>query len=226
MRFNKFIISILLILVINGGLVYSAYWCAYKWMITECMKAQWNSKSIEDFLCIEWNITEVTYQVILDTEFKLIDEEVDKYLKDLEDNKNYYFWVARVKTYIDAVNEIETKRRYFKKKYFSLCWDSLITKAWACFDKEQVASSESIEAFKWSACSWLVENKLEIFDRVSYSILLMNKMNVLNDYKKIYDQWQRKNFDMYSEIINVNLEHINAIAKKWSKKLQNAKEKH
>jgi hypothetical protein len=80
-----------------------AYGCEYKWMIDECMDANktWTTKSIDDFVCRVWNYEEVAYQVILDQEFKVLDDEMDLYVESLEENKNYYFWVSRKKTFIE-----------------------------------------------------------------------------------------------------------------------------
>jgi len=45
-----------------------------------------------DFLCRESNNSEeVLYNIILDKKFKIIDEEINKELKAIEENKNYYF---------------------------------------------------------------------------------------------------------------------------------------
>ena len=93
MRKTKIIILIITIFFFSINFV---FWnsCSYQKEIDKCLDANKNSttKSIEDFVCIVWSYEKIVYQVVLDGEFKEIDDEMDNYIYDLEKEKNRYFW--------------------------------------------------------------------------------------------------------------------------------------
>ncbi|MBT6778790.1 hypothetical protein HOA93_03280 [bacterium] len=51
----------------------------------------------------------------------------------------------------------------------------------------------------------LANQKLEIFDNITYSILLMNKQQVKADDKKKYDQLQRQDYNRVLDLMMVNI---------------------
>lgn len=219
-KYAYFMLLSILISLFSGSVAYS---CEYWWQIAECYAANksWTTKAIDDFVCIVWTYEEITYQVIIDWEFKLLDEEMDIYLEDLEYNKNYYFWKDRVKTFIEWLNDIESKKKYFRQKYNVTCWKSILEKATACLTWEETSITNARRYFKTTDCSALVEKKLEIFDDVAYAILLLNKKQIRTDEKRIYDQWERANYDLLVDLMRVNLSYLGRLAKKWNTKLQN-----
>lgn len=214
---------IFLIFVISLFTVNFAFWCEYKWQIDECMAANksWTTKSIGNFICRVWNYEEVAYQVVLDQEFKLLDEEMDLYIENLEENKNYYFWVSKKKTYVEWINDLEEKRKYFQKKYIWLCWTTIISKVMSCMEDERVSIWNTKDYFKITSCEKLVNKKLDIFDDVTFAILMLNKKQIRSDEKKKYDQIWRKNYNLLLDIMMVNLWYLERIWKKWPVKLAN-----
>jgi len=219
-----FLLPIILILSLFSSNI--VYWnsCEYKWQIDRCMKAQNGSiNSIEDFVCIPWNIDEITYQIILDMEFKKVDEKMDKYLEDLETNKNTYFWQWAKKTYVDWINDIHEKWDEFKKEFLWLCWDSIMKKAISCSKFQKPTNSNSKEYFtnEWTSCKKLVDKKIELYLDVAFSVLMLNKQQTNADDKKLYDQWQRSNYDHLLEIMMINIWYVERIWQKWPSKLAN-----
>lgn len=200
-----------------------AQWCEYKSDIDECVSANksWTTNSIDDFVCRVWNYEEIIYQIVLDWEFEIVDKEMDLYVEALEKNKNYYFWVDRKKTYIDWINDIEAKRKYFEKKYINLCWKTIISKVMSCMEDEKVSITNTKDFFKIGKCEKLIEKKLEIFNDVAFSVLMLNKKQIRTDEKKTYDQLGRKNYNLLLDIMMINLWYLERIWKKWPVKLAN-----
>jgi hypothetical protein len=52
--------------------------------------------------------------------------------------------------------------------------------------------------------------------------LMLNKQQIKADDKKIYDQWQRKNYDKLLDLMMINIWYIERIWQKWPSKIQNA----
>lgn len=222
----------------------NTYWndCEYTWQIKTCIEANNNLtyKSIEDFVCINWDLEQIIYQIVLDQEFKEIDEEMDDFLFDLETNKNTYFWKDAKKTYIDWVNDIYNKKKELKNKYLGKCWirdwqdwwdRSIISKVMSCNNESKSSTwgllrFTSIDKVKdyfpypWTDCSGLVAVKMNIFENVAFNTLALNKQQVLADEKKLYDQWQRKNYDKLLNIMMINLWYLERIWQKWPSKIK------
>lgn len=195
--------------------VYSE-WCTYESQIKECIiaNANWSVKSIEDFVCIMWNKEDIAFQVTLDMEFKELDKEMDDYVDQLEENKTKYFWISREKTFIDWINDLHYKRNYFYKWFKDKCWRNLIDKVASCTESKSVSTKKSKKFFIESDCMLLVNKKLNIFEDVTNSILLLNKLQVKTDEKKVYDKWQRDNYNKLLDIMNINIWYIERIWKK------------
>jgi hypothetical protein len=203
--------------------------CKYTSQIEQCMQAQnWWEKAIEDFVCVNWNRAKVAYQVILDMEFKEIDDKMDKYLENLEKNKNIYFWIWAKKNYIDWINDIWDMWDMFRTKYLWLCTDIILKEAINCSDETSIFNkSVPIENAKdyfhnqWSTCRTLVDKKISIFNDVAFWVLMLNKLQIKADEKKTYDQWQRTNYDHLLDIMMINIWYIERIWQKWPSKLAN-----
>lgn len=223
MKIQKSLIFLSFVIIFGIFSADITYWCEYKSMIDECMDANkaWVNKSIDDFVCRVWNYEEIAYQVVLDQEFIVLDDEMDLYIENLENNKSYYFWINRKKTFIDWINDIETKRKYFKDWYLTLCWETIISKVMSCMEDEKVSTSNTKNFFKTSWCEQLVNKKLDIFSDVTFAVLMLNKEQVNSDQKKIYDQLERRNYDMVLDIMMINLWYLERIWKKWPVKLAN-----
>ncbi|MDD2871249.1 MAG: hypothetical protein PHS49_04625 [Candidatus Gracilibacteria bacterium] len=220
--FRCFIFFLIFIHFITNSV--SAEGCTYKGQIEQCIQANESgtTRSIEDFVCIVGTPEEVTYQVILDSLFKKLDDEMDLFIENLESNKNTYFGIARQKTFIDGLNEIDVKKEYFQKEYADICGKTIIQEAISCNEQSETSNKNAKNYFVDTDCMRLVDKKLEIFDEVSFNILMLNKKQIKADEKKTYVQGQRKNYDMLIDIMNVNLSYIERIWQKWPSKIQNA----
>ena len=204
--------------------------CEYRSQIDECIAAQetWKQKSIEDFVCTNWNDAKVMYQVILDMEFKKLDKQMDQYLDNLEKVKNRYFWIWATKNYIDWINDVNDKAEEFRQKYKELCSNIILQKAISCSsdikENRSVPNKEAIKYFnsKTDGTCWnLVDTKIFIFTDVAFNILMLNKLQIKADEKKTYDQTQRWNYDHLLDIMMINLWYIERIWQKWPSKLLN-----
>jgi len=234
MKIKQFIKSMILILSICFFSVNIVYWCKYMSEIDKCIAANdsWMNKSIDDFVCRVWSTEKIIYQIVLDKEFKKVDDEMDEYLEKLEINKNYYFWKEKKKNFFEWINDISDKKKYFRRAYLKMCWvdaNSEIIKgsiindeAINCTDNKKVSNQNIIDYFPITKCKKLVDIKTDIFYEVAISILILNKEQVASDDKKIYDQWQRKNYNLVLDIMMINLWYIERIWQKWPSKTWNA----
>ena len=215
MRKTKIIILIITIFFFSINFV---FWnsCSYQKEIDKCLDANKNSttKSIEDFVCIVWSYEKIVYQVVLDGEFKEIDDEMDNYIYDLEKEKNRYFWKKKIKNFVWWLNDLSEKKEYFRNKYKDSCWINIISKVVSCSDSNSTSNDNAKDFFKESDCMSLANQKLEIFDNITYSILLMNKQQVKADDKKKYDQLQRQDYNRVLDLMMVNIWYIERI---WQK---------
>jgi hypothetical protein len=112
---------------------------------------------------------------------------------------------------------------FFKTKYFKLCSKWIIDKVLNCSIEKKTLVSESLNYFlyNWSSCKALAEKKVSIFNDVAFWILMLNKEQILADNKKLYDQWQRSNYDHLLDIMMINIWYIERIWQKWPSKLAN-----
>ncbi len=221
MKIKRLFKFFIILLLASLFFVNIANWCKYKWEIEECMDANmnWMNKSIEDYVCRVWSQEEIIYQIILDKEFKKVDDEMDEYLEKLETNKNYYFWVAKKKNFLEWINDLTDKKKYFREKYLDLCWWIINEEAMKCAEDEKISNDNIKDYFKITTCKSLVVVKTDIFYEVATSILLLNKEQVASDDKKTYDQWQRRNYNLVLDIMMINLWYIERIWQKWTSKL-------
>lgn len=216
----------------SGDLVVSDT-CEYKSEFEQCKSANlnWQARSIEDFVCLSsQNYVEIMWQIVLDKEFKKLDKELDTYLKNLEDNKSYYFWKDSKEPFTSWVDEIEKKFWIyweFWEKYMNLCKaeekDTIVSKTLECF-WWSVPDVESIKYFlEQTTCKKMVLMKLEINKQVAYDVLKLNKRQVKKDEDKLYMQRERNKYDKLLEIVMVNVWYLERIWKKWPSKTKSAK---
>ena len=211
-----FLLFILSLFYINSA---NAAWCKYKWKIDQCMDANiaWTQRGISDFVCPSSKVYEqITFQVALDMEFKELDKEMDKYIEDLERYKNIYFWINKQKNYIDWINDIHTKKTFFYIEYLNICNNILKQEVIKCTDDEKLTIIEAEWFFmdKGSKCRVLVDKKLEIFQDITFNVLMLNKQQIKSDEKKLYDQWERRAYNKLLDIMMINFWYIERI---WQK---------
>ncbi len=223
---NKIIIYITSLLIFSIFIANTAYWewCKYSWQIDQCIAANdsGTTRSIEDFVCIVGTPEEIAYQVVLDQLFKELDDEMDQYIQDLETEKSRYFGKSRQKNFIDWLNEIDLKKNYFFTEYSKICGSKIMEEVISCNEGEKTANRNATNYFQEADCMSLINKKLDVFDEVTFSILMLNKQQVKADDKKTYDQWERTNYDTLLDIMMVNLGYAERIWQKWPSKIQNA----
>jgi len=211
----------------------NTYACEYTSEIDECVQANKSGdpRSIEDFVCIDSRIKEdITYQIVLDSSFRKIDEEVKKYFEKLQKNKDTYFWPNASNTFLEAFDDIENSFSvygYYGKQYADLCKanneDGIVQQTLACV-KNNTASSVGSQYFfsDETSCMRLVATKLSINRQIAYDILKLNKHQVRNDIQKKLQQDQRSKYNTLLESLMVNVGYIERIRKKWPSKTRNA----
>lgn len=214
-----------------------SFWnCEYESYINQCIEANktWKARTIDDFVCPDTkDKIKIISQIILDLEFKKIDKEVENYLSNLEASKNKYFSEDTSKTFLQAIDEIENHFSIFWdsfwKRYYDLCnyKENILWKMMQCnLDSENKPyyTYDEAKKFLWSnfLCNNLVNVKLDIYKKISYNILQLNKHQIRNDNKKKLQQNQRTKYDKLLEIIMINIWYIERIWRKWPSKNKNA----
>jgi len=246
---KKFIYYIVFIFLINISFIdfwYSAAICKYNSEITKCINANkpwaWSwPESIKDFVCLQSNNKEeITYQIVLDKKFKKVDEDIEKYLKNLEDNKWRYFWSQKTESFLWGIQDIYDKFDIFWEywvKYNNLC------KVWY---SEKITLPETGISLKWSiledsmACLWwktninqakdfftrstcmnLAESKLEIYRKVARDVLKSNKNEARKDDRRKHTADQKTKYDEIIELFRINLSYLERILSKLVEKTRN-----
>lgn len=229
----------------------SANSCKYEWKINECNSAlksfqykdgsfmtPWASvKSIDSFICIQDSYEKIVLQIAMDENFKKVDEDMDKYLSSLSEQKNLYFWKDATYTYYDWINHIWKKSEYFKIKYSEACAETFV-EATSCVKNEAYKNKEDQNSISVKSaleyldtktkdsngdCYWLSDVKVEIFNSVAYNTLLLNKQQVLRDEKKLFEQEWRTKYNKLLDLMMINLWYMERIWQKWPSKTKNAK---
>lgn len=202
--------------------------CPYQSKLDQCTAAQTNQtqREIEDFICISWDVEQRAYQIILDERFQEIDAEIELQIKDIEENKWYYFWKDKQKSYIEAVENIlhiYEKDWQFWEKYYKVCsW--LQAEVIDCMPHESTQIKNAAYYYWWedvTVCTLLADQKLAIYKQVSYDILLLNKLQVSKDEKKLYVQEERTKYDTLLSKFMVNIGYVERIWAKWPSKIKN-----
>jgi len=158
--------------------------CEYTWKLQQCRVANQNgsTRSINDFVCISSNRDEeILDQIILDVEFKKIDEQVANFLDKL--------WEDKEKTVTDSnwvIDDIATNllpEWLYYRQYKALCNGWLLAKRAECTGKvPNITAWNRIDNTPWAtACMNLVKNKLDIYAQVAYDTMKINKADVRED---------------------------------------------
>lgn len=223
MQIKVLIFTILTLFIISNSYAEESYTCAYSWKIEECVNNQNNHRSIEDFVCIQWSKEKIVYQIVLDEKFKEFDKEIESFLENLYNSKDYYFWQNKKEDYIKWVDLIEEKLGdywEYAARYKALCstWeDWIISEVLECLWWKS-SNYNAKDFLEWSNCVSLYKTKLVIFREVAYNILKENKYNILKDNHKVFTQSQRKSYDALFELIRINIGYIERLWKKWPSK--------
>ena len=200
--------------------------CPYTEKINTCIAANADGtvRQIEDFLCIaDKSIEKITYQIILDEEFK--NDKIDIFLTQLETNKNQYFWKEKTENFIDGINEIERNFAVnweYWREFNQICWISIVKKVQSC-QWWTTTIDVAKDFFRESKCMDLVKTKLHISRQVAYNILMLNKQQVLKDEQKKYVQQERSKYDKLLDAFRINLGYLQRILHKWPSKITNPK---
>ncbi len=225
--------KIIILVLILSFFVKLSYWetnnCSYQSEISECLEVRknWNPWSITEFICPQSvNNEQAIYQIILDKKFKEIDKIEEKYLADLEKNKDNCFWPDRKSLYISCIDDIDARYNIYWSKwwdYTKFCnpsyEESVVKEAMSCNDWATV--NWVLSYFPQSDCEKLVEYKLFMFKQVAYGVLKQNKVQVLKDYRKKQFQWTRTK---YSNVVDNMVQSLDAITRINS--MRNVKTKH
>ncbi len=233
---KKIISATLLILLTvtqTVGISYSAESCKYTSEWEQCIEENnwgnpWAIDPESEFLCVSsQNEEKVIYNIILDKQFKVIDEKANEYLDVLEKNKDYYFGPNRKAPFLVAIDDIE---KYFGidgvfyNQYYKACdWsnpEGIMQETVSC-----LGWATSISVSKWffsnSLCITLAEQKLKLQKKTAYNILELNKQAVRTDSKKLYVQEQRGFYNVVVDLFMFNLGYLLRLSQKWASKTKN-----
>lgn len=201
--------------------------CNYSSQIEECQIANvnWNARSIEDFLCVSWLDEEkMVYNLILDDKFKPIDNKADKYLDDLQKNKNLYFWEDKKQNFLLWINDIYKKFwvwRDFEKAYKEALGD-VITETLKCLYLEETSINKVKNYFPDNdLVNSLIKVKNSRRLKLAIDILVLNKQQVRKDASKKFMQVRRTKYDSVSNLFMVNLWYLMRLMFKWTSKTKN-----
>lgn len=158
--------------------------CEYAWKFEECKVANQNgsTRSIEDFICISSTSDEdILDQIILDVEFKKIDDQIESFLDKLKNDKEAS--ATDSNTVIDDIATNLLPEWIFFRQYKDLCNGWILTKRVECTWKVwNTVAGDRINNFDPdTACMNLVRNKLDIYAQVAYDTVKLNKSDVRED---------------------------------------------
>lgn len=159
--------------------------CEYAWKFNQCKVANQNgsSRSIKDFVCISSSKDEeILDQIILDVEFRKIDDQVEAFLDKLKQDKEAS--AIDSNTVIDEIVNNLVPPTWFYNQYKSLCNGWILAKRAECTNWKV----PNIAAWEWidpvwgdTECMILVKNKLNIYSQVAYDTMKLNKADVRED---------------------------------------------
>lgn len=158
--------------------------CEYAWKFEQCKVANQNgtSRSIEDFVCISSTKDEdILDQIILDVEFKKIDDQIESFIDKLDRDKEAS--ATDSNTVIDDIATNLLPEWFFYRQYKSLCNGWILAKRSQCTWSvpNTVAWSRLDGMNSNTACMNLVKNKLDIYSQVAYDTMKLNKSDVRED---------------------------------------------
>jgi len=158
--------------------------CEYASKFQECLTANQNgsTRGIEDFVCISSpNNEEILDQIILDVEFKKIDEKVENFLARVKQDKEAS--ALNSNEVIDEISNNLVPPTGYYNEYKDLCNGWILAKRAECMwpIPNTVAWLRIDPIDSDSACMNLVRNKLDIYSNVAYDTMKLNKSDVRED---------------------------------------------
>lgn len=211
---------------------YTEYW-------EDCIQKNnaWQPHVSTDYLCISSENDEaILYSIILDQEFREVDDDIYIFLEWLEESKSYFFWIDSNASYFQWVDIIGSKfwRHWeYWSRYDKICnagWEkSINTQVLQCLGAEDadepslatVTTDNAVDYLSDSSCMSLAVKKLWIYEKVGYDILKINKAYIRKDNRKTFMQWQRTRYNNLLEWMRINVGYLERIWKKWTSKTKN-----
>lgn len=197
--------------------------------ITQCEQAQEGAIdwTIEDFVCIKWTRQRMAYQIVLDLKFREIDKKAEKFIFELERDKDRYFWNEN---FLDAIDIIEQKfftgvSGEYYNEYISVCrLDSPgnVTQTVVSCEWGVTRINQAKDFFEWADCEKLAIQKLAVYKKVAYNVLKLNKSQVRKDRYKTFVQASRERYNTLIDILFRNKAYIQKIVHKWTTKTAEA----
>lgn len=158
--------------------------CEYAAKFHQCKAANQNgsTRGIEDFVCISSpEDEEILDQIILDVEFKKIDEKVENFLAKIKQDKEAS--ALNSNEVIDEISNNLVPPTGYYNEYKDLCNGWILAKRAECMwpIPNTVAWLRIDPIDSDSACMNLVRNKLDIYSNVAYDTMKLNKSDVRED---------------------------------------------
>jgi len=191
--------------------------CEYAWKFDQCKVANQNgsSRTIKDFVCISSNKDEdILDQIILDTEFRKIDDQIENFLARIDQDKE-----ASVTDSNTLINDIATNllpEGIYHRQFKALCNGWLLAKRSECsWSIPNITAGNRLANPWWeSDCMVLVENKLNIYSQVAYDIIKLNKSDVREDrLQEWVVQELRTKYDKLMDLMTTIIWHVWRLAR-------------
>lgn len=220
---SVFLISALIAPQIVSAADLSNMSCWYASNYNKCVLANqtWEARSIEDFVCIEqkWWWERMLLQIILDEKFKEIDKDAEEYLEKLEESKDYYFWAEPQESFLVALDDISANFAQYEsywQRYNAVCNGIIAAELMSCVETITTTNIASFlsKSDVWK-CEALFETKLEIYARVAYDILKLNRLAVRQDDRKEYVIQQRDKYNWVMQLMLNILGYVERIVNGW-----------
>ncbi len=180
----------------------------------------WNgwARWITEFVCLDENQSRVKIltQIILDKKFSEIDEEIELYISNLEDSKEY-----SLEKLDEVVNKFYVYWEYWNR-YEDLCTKEIVEEVFKCLDS--VPQTEIKDFLGWEnnwACIELVRVKLKAYRDVLFSVLKLNKLAVRKSARTSYKKDERTRYDNLIKMMWTINWYLNRILKAWPTKTKN-----
>ena len=182
--------------------------CEYASDFDQCVVANKNgtTRSIKEFVCIQSrDNSAVLDQIILDANFKYIDDEIEIYLESLANDKEIVMYEpSRI---VNEITKNLAPEGYYHKQYKQLCQWGLLSERLSC--TPEISNTDAALRIKdgtqETQCLALVENKLNIYMQVAYDTVKLNKNEVLLDTKQLFEQAERTKYD---ELLSLMLQIV------------------
>lgn len=182
--------------------------CEYLGDLSQCIDANRNGRplSIKEFVCIQSRDKEaILDQIILDRNFKYIDDEIEIYLEGLANDKEIV--LLNPAKIVDEITKNLSREGYYFKEYKKLCQWGLLEERLTCTPEisNPQAALRIKDGTQETQCLALVENKLDIYTQVAYDTIKLNKNEVLLDKKQLFEQQERTKYD---ELLSMMLQIV------------------